>query len=720
MFYAHSTENPQKNTWQSLITHLSGVSALAKEYASSFNASGWGEAAGIFHDLGKATPQFQKRLEGGPRVDHSAAGARYLWDKSASHGALIGQAIAGHHTGLKNSADVLPRIQSFDLHPATKAFAQSLENTLPNALPFNMQTGFERSFFMRMLYSCLVDADFCDTERFLDTKKSALRGHSSSLNDLHAAFISYMEKLTQKAPTTSINTLRQSIYSYALKQAEQKPGLFTLTVPTGGGKTLTSLGFALKHAQQHGMRRIIYVIPYTSIIEQNAAVFEKALGTKVLEHHSNFNFKELKNSYAPQEMDRALLATENWDAPVIVTTSVQFYESLFANKSSQCRKLHNIAESVIILDEAQMIPTPYLFPCLEAINELCTHYSCSAVLCTATQPALRTQDGLKAGLNLPTEREIAPNPQELQTKFKRVEAQQLGEINENTLLKKIRAEKQSLCIVNTRKTAQRLFEGLKKTEGIFHLSTLMYPLHRKDVLSEIRIRLSEDKPCTVISTQLIEAGVDVDFPRVFREEAGLDSIAQAAGRCNREGRRKKGLVSIFQLEGSYNAHFAAQCSAAREALRSCPQDILGLDAIKKYFQKLFWELGKEQLDSKQIIPRLEEGAKSLRFDFEDIARDFRIIETQTQAVVITKDEEPRRIVEKLRFAPPSREDLRELQQYTVQIWPHELRKLQAAGVVEQDSHELFHILLNNDLYSPYTGLSCDDPTHISTETLTNF
>lgn len=720
MFYAHSTDDASKQNWQPLDDHLVEVGKLAQEFSSAFQAPEWGKLAGMLHDLGKATPQFQKRLEGGPKVDHSSAGARYLYDKNASYGAFIGQLIAGHHSGLKNSADVLPRIQGATLTPDIHSFAESLSCSFPSSMPFPLKTGFQRAFFMRMLYSCLVDADFCDTERFLDTNKSALRGHFSNLNELWDNFQKYMENLAHKSKATPINRLRREIYTHALNKAEKSPGLFTLTVPTGGGKTLTSLGFALKHALNHGMRRIIYVIPYTSIIEQNAAIFSESLQTRVIEHHSNFNFQELESQYGQQEMTRAILATENWDAPVIVTTSVQFYESLFANKSSRCRKLHNIAQSVIILDEAQMIPNQHLLPCLEALNELCTNYSCSTVLCTATQPALRVQDGLPSGLDLPEAREIAPHPKQLQEQFKRVEAYNLGEIDESELLKKLSTERQVLCIVNTRKTAQRLYNGLKANDGLFHLSTLMYPAHRKNALSEIRNRLEAKEPCTVISTQLIEAGVDVDFPTVFREEAGLDSVAQAAGRCNREGKREKGDIFVFKLAGAYTAHFAAATSAAREAVRAHPDAILGLDAIKKYFQILFWQQGDEQLDCKQIIPRLEEGANSLNFDFEDIANDFRIIETMTQSIVIAKDDEPQKIINKLRFAPPSREELRKLQQYTVQIWPHEFNKLQAAGAVEHDSHQLFYILINNDLYSKETGLCYEDPTYISTQTLTGF
>lgn len=312
-------------------------------------------------------------------------------------------------------------------------------------------------------------------------------------------------------------------------------------MPTGGGKTVASLAFALKHAVEHNMDRVIYVIPYTSIIEQNAQIFREILGDdNVLENHCNVDY-EGTEEFRPMQ-----LASENWDKPVVVTTNVQFFESLFSNKSSKCRKLHNIANSVIIFDEAQMLPIDYLTPCLSMIQELVENYGTSVVLCTATQPALDDFFVSKEQIV-----ELCPRLGEQFRFFERVTYQNIGSISKEGITELLAKEQSVLCIVNTRKDAQELYHSLQGG-GVYHLSTSMYPKHRKRVLKCVKERLSTKKKCILISTSLVEAGVDLDFSCVYREIAGIDSMIQAAGRCNREGKRtvEESKVYIFELEGS--------------------------------------------------------------------------------------------------------------------------------------------------------------------------
>ena len=369
-----------------------------------------------------------------------------------------------------------------------------------------------------------------------------------------------------KEPKNELCAKRSDILRSCLQGGEREKGLYTLTVPTGGGKTVSSLAFALTHAVRHGMKRVVYVIPYTSIIEQNAKVFAEILGPEnVLEHHSQTELADEKGDSETPEARRRRLACENWDAPVIVTTAVQFFESLYAAKTSRCRKLHNLAGSVVIFDEAQTLPVPFLKPCVSAIGELVRHYGVTAVLCTATQPELgRLFNELAPELSI---REIAPEPDELFEFFRRVSFQREGQLSNEELAARLTETEQALCIVNTRKRAREVFQLLPE-EGRFHLSTLMTPQDRKRVLDAVRERLKERKPCRVVSTSLVEAGVDVDFPAVWREVAGLDSILQAAGRCNREGKRPaaESIVHIFHADGRIPRMLKLNVAAAESVL----------------------------------------------------------------------------------------------------------------------------------------------------------
>lgn len=724
-FYAHSLEGRPVEEWQPLEEHLRNVAELARSFAEEFGAGDWGYLAGIWHDLGKYSQDFQRYLtltcdadahiEAKPgRIDHSTAGAQHAFGKSTNEGKLLAYAIAGHHAGLLNGKDnegscLAARLKK--VIPSWNACPDWLLR-LPvlKGLPFLLDKNrfcFQLSFFARMVYSCLVDADFLDTERFMDEEKYRWRQGYPSLEILNAELRAHLEQLTAKASPTPINGHRAHILKQCIDAADWKPGLFSLTVPTGGGKTLSSLAFAMKHALRFGKKRIIYVIPYTSIIEQNAAVFRDILGEDaVLEHHSNFD---------PEEEDhRSRLAAENWDAPLIVTTNVQFFESLFAYRSSRCRKLHRIAESVVILDEAQMLPVPLLKPSLEILRELSLNYRTTIVLCTATQPALSTSETFKDGLE--SVREIIPGPAALYEAFKRVETVKLPPLSDEELANKLNRYRQVLCVVNTRKHARLLYERLPDREGCLHLSALMCPAHRTEILDRIRAALAKGDPCRVISTQLVEAGVDIDFPVVFRSIAGLDSIAQAAGRCNREGKMgQSGQVFIFTPEGGLPPGHLRQTAETAEAVLRHHEDPLSLGATHDYFRELYWLRGAA-LDQHQILADLSEGAKAGDFPFRVVATKFKIIEEGMEPIIIPWNSEAERIVDELRYSAFPAAAARKAQRFTIQVYPQVLYELLNAGSVER-LHEQYNVLINRDLYREDLGLCPENPTFHCIESL---
>ncbi|MFW6333028.1 MAG: CRISPR-associated helicase Cas3', partial [Thermodesulfobacteriota bacterium] len=601
---------------QRVIDHLNNVGDMAYRFAKPFKAEKWGQLAGLWHDVGKFSPAFQKRIGGlfdpaaqieqvSGKPDHSTAGAQHANGAFKWAGLVLAYAIAGHHAGLANGNDDNDSCLFKRLQKKVPDWSACPEKVLhlgnPGELPFAMdrtgnRAGFQVAFFIRMLFSCLVDADFLDTENFMVPEKSNWRGGYPTLVHLHQKLGLALQKLLENAEPSDINTYRAEILRDCLNAAEKTPGLFSLTVPTGGGKTISSLAFALKHALKYGMRRIIYVIPYTSIIEQNAQVFRDILGEEaVLEHHSTYEFKEETN-----EDRRTRLASENWDAPVIVTTSVQFFESLFHNRSSRCRKLHNISGSVVILDEAQMLPVPFIRPCVEALRELTSAYNSSIVLCTATQPAL-SSDHFKWRLDIPDDREIIPEPNRLYQFFKRVKAEFIGRMSDESIAEKVQKFRQGLCVVNTRKHARTIYEKIEG-ENCYHLSALMCPVHRSQKLEQIRNALKAGESCRVVSTQLIEAGVDIDFPVVFRSAAGIDSIAQAAGRCNREGKLKEGgqLFVFLPEDGVPPGDFRLNAETA-EMVMQHHEDILSPDAVWEYFETNFWRRGDDQLDREGIL-----------------------------------------------------------------------------------------------------------------------
>ena len=756
IYYAHSAQDKLGNLlpyerWQTLQSHSVNVGEMAAEFARVFGAQEIACQTGQLHDLGKYSEAFNCRLHGGPSVDHATAGAKIAVERWRNViGKLIAFCIAGHHAGLANGSGEGDNRRTLKQRLALQFGADipALDNLWQQEikLPQNLSAPplkadahhpfFSYAFFTRMLYSCLVDADYLDTEAFYLKleNKAAERGGYPDLNVLQHNFNQFINDFRRRiaqAPeqteaekrNAALNRLRSEILDHAVEQAAQPQGLFTLTVPTGGGKTFTSMAFALEHAKQHGMRRVIYVIPFTSIIEQNAAEFRKAFGElgeqAVLEHHSTFDDGKLQNEATK---DKLRLASENWDAPIVVTTAVQFFESLFADRSSRCRKLHNIAGSVIILDEAQMLPLNLLLPIMQAIKELAQNYRCSIVMCTATQPAVQAENGFYRGFE--NVREIAPKPTALFDKLRRTTVQHIGTQTDADLLAKLAEHPQMLVIVNNRRHARSLYDQAKHLDGTFHLTTLMCAKHRSQKLDEIRGRLKNGEPCRVIATSLIEAGVDVDFPLVMRAEAGLDSVAQAAGRCNREGKRpsENSFVWIFAPEEQWKAppELATQAAVMRLTADSFSDDLLSTQAVAAYFAELYQLKGSE-LDNKKILKMHNDTGQSLDFPFQTIADKFRMIESHMQPLIIPFDGEAENLISSLHHADHIGGLLRKLQPYTVQIPEKALAALYKAERIEpineQNFGKQFYTLIGLDLYDDVAGLSWEDMEFLKGESL---
>ena len=703
MLLAHGAtdEHPEG---QSIEAHLKGTGDLAETFAAEFGAAANGKLCGLAHDIGKYSDEFQLRLRGGKKVDHATAGAIECFKIKAAFEAVC---VIGHHSGLPNVGH-----KDADTTESQTFFGRKLraeQGGIPDywknwnghiALPQDYfrpsGRGFATAFYIRMLYSCLVDADYIDTETFMNG--DAGRGNYEPLSALCDKLTAYISKWNN--PTREIDILRQKILNSCIEKASAPRGIFSLTVPTGGGKTVASMAFALNHAVANSMKRIIYVIPYTSIIEQNAKVFRDILGQEnVVEHHSQVSH-ELSEDADELEY-RSALATENWDAPVIVTTAVQFFESLYANRSSKCRKLHNIANSVIIFDEAQMIPSNNLRPCVAAIAELVRAYNATAVLCTATQPAI--DEMLLEYSKKESVVELCPDVDGMFEKFRRTSFEKEGRLTTDELVSRLESQQQVLCIVNTRKFAQEVYEALP-SEGRFHLSTLMCPVHRKQKLDEIRERLKSGKTCRVVSTSLIEAGVDVDFPRVFREMAGLDSILQAAGRCNREGKRsaESSIVTVFESENKVNKLIAVNRDAAEETVRDWTQPNT-TSTIERYF-KAYRDFLRND-DKSGVMTASEKGISGCGLPFEWIAKEFKLIDQNTFTVYISVGE-GKELISRLREGERSRELYRKAGMYSVSIYENHFNALINAGAAEPFGDDAA-ILTDLSLYSDEKGLATD-------------
>ena len=683
-FIAH-TRN-EHGQYHDLVRHLLGVAKLASAFAANLKAADVAYYLGLWHDLGKFHPDFQHYLwdadvgikRKGP--DHKAAGARVAVEHL---GDFLGMLIQGHHGGLQSPSDFKSWYernksateQSLTVAKAVLDFKPTNPISFPQHVLRNHRNGEKNhrsgEFFARMLFSSLVDADFLDTEAHFKPAKASQRGNWVDVSDLWERFQKDQQQLVTRAnQALKINRIRAEIYEGTKKAAEYPPGLFRLTVPTGGGKTRSAMGFALRHAVKYGQNRIIVVVPYITITQQTANTYREIFevagedGIVVLEHHSNI----FRNGTNPETWR---LASENWDAPIIVTTTVQFFESLFANSTSQTRKLHRIANSVVILDEAQSLPPHLLEPMLDAIQELCTHYHTTVVLSTATQPAFEVFTPFRSLVQELNAREIVPNPERYFHELKRVEFEwhlkrplsweQVAEI--------MRMERHSLAICNTKDDALALLDALDDSNAL-HLSTRLCGKHRDIVIKEILNRLREGQPCRVVATQVVESGVDIDFPLVLRALGPLDGIIQAAGRANREGKRHKGRVVVFEPEhGHLPRGVYRQAVEITRMLLQESTDIHSPDAIHAYFSSLY-KLARQ--DNNALGKTIQQYREN--WNFPEVARRFRLIPDDTVNVAITSygDEkeqaEVRSILSALYAgAPLTRERMRALQPYLVTL-----------------------------------------------------
>jgi len=739
---AHVRQLPDGSWLEHLLDeHLQEVARLAGEFASAFDSNDWAKLTGLWHDLGKFREKFQQyiksvsghdaeaHIEGAPgRVDHSTTGAIHAIEKLDMQGRILAYLIAGHHAGLSDwnsveggQSSLLQRVDDGKRkgYLQEALLAAPATDILNQPRPVSLPPNGSLALWIRMLFSCLVDADFLDTEAFMDGRKSKLRSGYPALPELKSAFDRHMEDKAAKAKDSAVNRIRADVLRQCRNKAELSSGLFSLTVPTGGGKTLSSMAFALNHAVHHGKNRVIYVIPYTSILEQTAEIFRCIFGNEnVIEHHSNLD--------PNREDSRSRLATENWDAPIIVTTNVQFFESLFASRTSRCRKLHNIVNSVVVLDEAQLLPPEFLAPILHVMQDLAHSYKVSFVLSTATQPAFSPRPKF-AGIK--DVRELMDDPDRLYANLKRVEPELPADFATSRTWESIADELQQhdsvLCIVNSRKDCREL-HGLMPKDTV-HLSALMCGQHRSQVIAEIKQRLKDGIPTRVVSTQLVEAGVDMDFPVVYRALAGLDAVAQAAGRCNREGELKDaegipvmGRVVVFVPPKPAAPGLLRKAQdTGREIMKLAKEnkdDPLTRERFESYFQSYYYRLNSldtlpisivDLLDMHNIGTSCADAGKC-KFNFRTAAEKFRLIDEEGQTAVIVRYGESPKLIAELEASQnmepyQRRAILRKLQRYTVNIREHECKKLMASSDVQERFPGVF-VLVSDGLYRPDIGL----------------
>lgn len=730
--FAHSGKQDDCSDWQNLEDHL---------YQTAQRAAGTADAAGLslcacmaarFHDFGKYDPAFQRRLKGDKTaVDHSTAGASLLLQRARPGpqtwvAEVLAHAILGHHAGLPDAtgseAARIRRIENFrqrdPIPPEISAGAEvDLGPLVPELLAKvrpGANSGFDLSLFGRMVFSCLVDADFRDTEDYYDRLEGRKHDRdwpalTETLPRMREAFD---KKISGYVPDSDLNRLRAEILSSIRAGAKLAPGLFTLTVPTGGGKTLASMGFALDHAARHGHRRIIFAIPYTSIIDQTATAFRdlfRDIGDLVLEHHSSIDTEHP----GQQGRDKLRLAMEDWAAPIVVTTNVQLFESLFAARPSRCRKLHNIAGSIIILDEAQSLPRPLLIPALRMLDALAVHYGCTIVLCTATQPAFDSSQLKQGGLPL-AGRELAPDPTGLARRLRRARILDGGQMDNDALIAALGAVPQGMMIVNSRAHALELFQAAQAEglAGVVHLTTRQYPAHRRRIIADIRQRLAAGQPCRLIATSLIEAGVDLDFPKGWRAEAGLDSIVQSAGRVNREGKRllEDSTLTVFRAPDHPPHRQIKPLADAMHgtAARLGYENLLETAAIRDWFEQVYWRSGPEQM-GQPMVAAFKFAPSGTDFPYRSTAEAFRMIESPMVPVIIRIEDKARKAVERLTIADvPSGSIARELQVFTVQVPARARDLLLANGHARFHAPELrgdqFCVLESDGLYREDFGL----------------
>lgn len=782
-----------------LVDHLKAVGQLAACFAPK-QGRDIAALAGLWHDLGKYRTGFQRyirgvgsenahiegRLPSGSDKSHSAAGAlhaaQWLGQQHGAAGLLVSRllqyVIAGHHAGLSDwrsdVANLHGRLADTNTQRELTEAAQALPPAeilapkgyaLPDlrSLPIPLGDGREEipgrlALWTRMLFSALVDADFLDTEAYFDPEASTLRQtNAPPMPALLAAFDRYMANKAEAVRAAGladspVNQQRAVVLATCRTKAAGPPGTYTLTVPTGGGKTLASLAFALTHAVRHGLSRVVMVIPYTSIIEQTAQVYREVFASLgpdaaeriVLEHHSNAIEPE-----GSRETARSRLACENWDAPVVVTTSVQLFESLFAHRTSRCRKLHRLHGSIIVIDEAQLLPVPYLQPVVDVLRLLVRDHGATVVLCTATQPTLTEQRhfggrGLR-GYAPEEVTAIIDNEAALYTALQRVRVHLPASLQQPQswcdTADAVARHDAVLAIVGRRADARELHRQLAQRlqsnefsgePGLWHLSALMCPQHRSEVIADIKAALVErraaldrgdpPRPVRVVATNLVEAGVDLDFPVVYRALAGLDSIAQAAGRCNREGRQTLGEVHVFvppKAPPPGLLRQAAQaCTLVWDGLVTTDDpDPLALDRVSRYFQRLY--ANADSLDKQGICDLLrvqvDKQDKALAMNFRSASDRFRMIDNDEAATVIVRyhssgcREDVNALIGLLEREGPSRWLMRKLQRYGVTIYQHDLKRLLACGDVrELPQVPGLYVQTESDVfYDPVLGVRVD-------------
>lgn len=708
---------------QSLTDHLDGTMRLAEGFGAGMGLGAEAGILGAIHDEGKDTAAFQDYIYGRKqgRVDHSTAGAKSFFENGHIGWLQLigGFCVAGHHTGIPDLGSEVDCAGTSTLNGRMKKCIPSIrhpqryliDSTCLDVDHLNTfienRNALDVMILTRMLFSCLVDADFLDTEAFMNNQP-VRKNEFSSLNEIAAMFWSRLEEDGYFRPKNALNEKRCEILHTCMRKGEGKQGLYSLTVPTGGGKTISSMAFAMKQAMKWQKERIIYVIPYLSIIEQTADVFRAFLGNHaVLESHSQVDYDSLLeegSEEAGRVAERMKLAAENWDAPVVITTNEQFFESLYANKTSRCRKLHNIANSIIILDEAQMMPVDFLKPCLHVLEQLVHYYGCTVVLCSATQPELGRY--LQKNPIQKNPIEIMENVGELFQFFKRVTFDIDGETDYAEIAKKLDECEQVLCIASTKKEAEKIFE-LLDGEAMY-LSTNLCPAHRREIIREMKTRLQDGKPCRVVSTSIISVGVDIDFPVVYLQYTGLDSLIQGAGRCNREGRQslQKSRAHIFWTKESKKSLFMRKEKQVTDMIRKKynAEEMTEPSAIRTYFEN-WYQSNEGNLDYREI----EKLAQSL--SFAEIGKRFHLINDSTKSVFIPFDEKARNIKEQLMMGNRSRQLMRAAGAYMINVrysktqGQSDFMKLLTQGQIEMfPGDENLAYLVNMEDYDVELGL----------------
>jgi CRISPR-associated endonuclease/helicase Cas3 len=718
LYAAHSPN--EVGRWQPMDEHETKVGELGERFAAAFGAGALGRLCGLLHDAGKYHDDFQTYLDEcvaakaaggrGPNrgPDHKSAGALWIQELNEGLAEFLKPIIAGHHGGLPSQADLenLEQQREFHTPSVERARAALGDLELPDLerVPAmaRLQTEHQSELFVRFLYSCLVDADSLDTERHFNEAKTVQREGAPDISVLLPHYYQHQQGMMERVrrePLTPVNEVRMKVYEACLNAALLPPGIFRLTVPTGGGKTLSSLGFALEHAQANNLHRIIYALPFTAIVDQTADVFRRVFPTEraVLEHHSAIQEPEDAEGGQRDEDIWRRLATDNWDATVIVTTTVQLFDSLFSNRRGRCRKLHRLVKSVIVLDEVQTLPLELLQPILDVLAELVDGYGVSVVLCTATPPALDVSSPYLTGLQ--NVEDIITNPQTHYRALQRVKYDVCGDAwSWERVASEMWARRQCLTVVNTRRDALALWEALADPNAI-HLSTLMCGAHRRRALAEIRARLKSGLPCRVVSTQLIEAGVDISFPAVFRAIGPFDRIIQAAGRCNRHG-ELLGLgevVVFFPSEGGApQGIYRMAMDEARDLLAQGDIDFDDPNTYTSYFQRVVQLLGAST-DRYKI--------QSLRtaWNFPEVAKEFRLIRDDTMPVLV--DYDPyffRRIQTASKERRLTDEEWQQVQQHVVGIRWHDFQQLKRSTIEEWVRDQLYAW---EGQYDPWIGLS---------------